>query len=148
MAAPQAATSRGRHLPANWSRVFVAEGIGTFALTFVGIAAVATSGLGQAPAATSLVAIALANGLIVTVMVAALRGVSGAHFNPAVSFAFVIRRRLPLANGLLYWAAQLLGAILAALILLPILGIQAVPCAREDLALRLPIASGGSRSVE
>jgi aquaporin Z len=50
------------------------------------------------------------------VMVYAGGHISGAHYNPAISLAVLIRRRLGAADLLPYWAAQLLGALLAALV--------------------------------
>jgi len=86
-------------------RHFVAELIGTFALVFVGGAAIA-SGAG-------LVGVALAHGIILAVMVSALMRISG-HFNPAVTVGFLAARRIePMMAGV-YIAAQIIGAILAA----------------------------------
>jgi glycerol uptake facilitator-like aquaporin len=53
----------------------------------------------------------LATGAILIVLVLALAPISGAHFNPAVSLVFVLRRELTLRLGLLYSAAQIVGAI-------------------------------------
>ena len=64
---------------------YLAECLGTFALTFVGAGAIiATSG-------ENLLVIALAHGIILAVMVAAMMHVSGAQFNPAVSIALATR---------------------------------------------------------
>src|SRR5436853_2121624 len=86
-------------------RHFVAEFVGTFALVFVGGAAIAASG--------GLVAVALAHGIILAVMVSALMRISG-HFNPAVTLGFLAARRIdPMMAGV-YIAAQITAAILAA----------------------------------
>jgi aquaporin Z len=108
----------------------VAEFIGTFALIFVGAGSIltlgaltndATSAGGTLPAGLvgmwGLVGIALAHGLAIGVMASALGHISGAHFNPAVTFAFLITRRITPLLGAVYWFAQLLGATLAALLL-------------------------------
>jgi aquaporin TIP len=93
----------------------VAELVGAFALTFVGAGTVMTTSGGDQLAA--LLAIAAAHGLILAIMVSALGHISGGHFNPAVTFGFLITGRIiPLLAGA-YWAAQFLGATLAALIL-------------------------------
>ncbi|WP_347241522.1 aquaporin [Thermus sp.] len=61
----------------------LAEALGTLTLLLVGTSAAA--------AAKDGVAVALAHGLAITLMVVALGHVSGGHFNPAVSFAFFLR---------------------------------------------------------
>src|SRR5687768_16382215 len=92
-------------------RHFVAEFIGTFALVFVGGAAIIGAAATRMDAA--LVSVALAHGLILAVLVSATMRISG-HFNPAVTVGFLAARRIdPLMAGV-YIAAQLLAAILAA----------------------------------
>ena len=92
-------------------RHFVAEFIGTFALVFVGGAAI-MSAQGTNSAA-GLVQVALAHGLILAVMVSALMRISG-HFNPAVTVGFLVTRRIEAAMAGLYVIAQLVGAMAAA----------------------------------
>ncbi len=58
----------------------------------------------------------LAIGSMLMVMVYMGGHISGAHYNPAVSFAVVIRGLLTPLQMLAYWLAQILGAIAAALI--------------------------------
>lgn len=89
---------------------FMAELIGTFLLTFIGGAAIIN---GQA----GLIGIALAHGLTVALVISALGHISGAHINPAVTIGFILTRKLELKNGVIYIMAQLIGAILAALVL-------------------------------
>ena len=55
-------------------------------------------------------------------MIYAVGHVSGAHFNPAVSFAFAVTRHFPWPRVALYWLAQLVGALLAAALLRASLG--------------------------
>jgi aquaporin Z len=50
-------------------------------------------------------------------MVAAVGHISGAHFNPAITFGFMLTRRISVLLGLVYWVVQLAGAVLAALLL-------------------------------
>jgi len=91
----------------------VAEFIGTFTLIFIGVGSiVAASQIND----TSLIGVAIAHGLAIGVMVSALGHISGAHFNPAVTFGFLITRRIKPAMAVLYWFAQLAGAALAALL--------------------------------
>jgi aquaporin TIP len=88
----------------------VAELVGAFALTFIGAGAIMASG-------NNLLAVAAAHGLILAIMVSALGHISGGHFNPAITFGFLITGRIvPVLAGA-YWAAQFAGATLAALLL-------------------------------
>ncbi len=92
----------------------VAEFIGTFTLIFIGAGSIVAAGDIQDP---SLIGIALAHGLAIGIMVSALGHISGGHFNPAVTFGFLITRRIEPKLGVLYWVAQLAGATVAALLL-------------------------------
>ena len=96
-----------------------AEFVGTFALVFAGCGAIMvdakTQALGQ-------VGVALTFGLVIMAMVYAVGHISGAHLNPAVSFAFVLTRHFPWTSVFGYWAAQLLGALAAASLLRASLG--------------------------
>lgn len=95
-------------------RAVVAEFIGTFTLIFVGAGSiVAANGISD----PSLIGIAVAHGLAIGVMVATYARVSGAHFNPAVTFGFLLTRRIEPRRAGLYWVAQLAGAAVAALLL-------------------------------
>ena len=97
-------------------RVWLAEFIGTFALVFVGVGAITA---GMTP-----VAIALAFGFVVAVMISAVGPVSAAHFNPAVTVGFFVMRRVSAAEMLLYWSAQLGGATVAMLTLRAAYGVE------------------------
>lgn len=87
-------------------RRYAAEFIGTFMLVFLGTGAVVI-------AKADTLTIGLAFGLTVTVMAYAFGGVSGGHFNPAVSIAMMINKRLEAKDGVFYIVAQFLGAIVA-----------------------------------
>lgn len=88
----------------------VAEFIGTFTLIFIGGGAGIVSG-------NDIVAVALANGLAIGIMVSNLGHISGGHFNPSITLAFFATRRITALLAAVYWAAQLGGAIVAAAIL-------------------------------
>jgi MIP family channel proteins len=90
----------------------VAEGIGTFGLVFAGCGAIMIDTLSGGT--ITHVGVGLVFGLIITVMIYAFGHLSGAHFNPAVTLAFVLVRHFPLRRLIGYWCAQLGGAILAA----------------------------------
>jgi aquaporin TIP len=92
-------------------RHFTAEFVGIFALVFIGGGAIAAAQATQMSAA--LVAIALAHGIILAVMVSATMRISG-HFNPAVTLAMLVTKRIQPSLAGLYLVAQLTGAMLAA----------------------------------
>ena len=116
------------------ARSLVAESIGTFALVFAGCGAIMvdaeTRALGN-------VGVAITFGLVIMVMIYALGHVSGAHFNPAVTIAFVLTRHFPLSRAVLYLAAQISGAIVAAALLRASLGDVA------DVGATFPAGSDG-----
>jgi MIP family channel proteins len=97
------------------SRRAFAEALGTFALVFFGAGAVASK---YYPDATyGIFGVAVAHGLVLAVMVTALMGISGGHLNPAVTIGLVVTRRTHPIDGAVYIVAQLVGAVLAALML-------------------------------
>src|SRR3989338_9062858 len=106
--------------PPTW-RAVLAELIATLLFVFVGAGSVVviTGVIGVSPLddPAALVAIALAHGLAIALLVAATAKISGGHINPAVTFAAVISGRMKLGPGLLYVVAQLLGAVIGALLL-------------------------------
>jgi aquaporin TIP len=98
----------------DFARRGLAEFVGTFTLIFIG------GGAGIAAFyffTNSLVAVALANGLAIGIMVTNLGHISGGHFNPAITLGFVVTRRIRPVLAVVYWFSQLLGAISAAFIL-------------------------------
>jgi aquaporin Z len=102
-----------RALPA--PRRLLAEVFGTFALTSVAAGADVAGRLTGGEVDT--LARAVAPGLLVMALIYALGDVSGAHFNPAVTLGFTIRRLFPVPWLLAYWAAQLAGAVIAGVVL-------------------------------
>jgi aquaporin NIP len=101
------------------ARMLVAEAFGTFALVFAGAGAIMvdakTHALGH-------VGVAITFGLVIMAMVYAIGHVSGAHFNPAVTFAFALTRHFPWSRAVAYWIAQSAGALAAAAVLRGSLG--------------------------
>jgi aquaporin Z len=85
-------------------RNYVTEFIGTFGLVFT-VGTAVLSGSSLAP---------LAIGAALMVLVYAGGHISGAHYNPAVTLGVFLRGKLPARQVLPYWAAQLVGAFLAA----------------------------------
>ena len=104
-----------------------AELVGTFTLVFIGAGAILSftklfaagiaQGGGDTASGLGLLGIALAHGLAIAVMVSALGHISGGHFNPAVTFGFLVTRRIAPLLAFTYLAAQLAGAVFAALLL-------------------------------
>lgn len=64
-----------------------------------------------------LVAAALAHGFGLFVAVSIGANISGGHVNPAVTFGAFLGGHISLIRGLLYWVAQLLGSVVACLLL-------------------------------
>lgn len=129
-------------MPTNWHKIALAELIGTFALTFVGVLAISGGSIAGVMGAASLTTVAFAHGLTIFVMVAAMGAISGGHFNPAVTFGFVITGRMNPATGVMYWIAQLTGATIAAFLLVLHFGTVAVAAATPDLAASIPSSTG------
>jgi MIP family channel proteins len=127
----------------NLVKAAVAEAIGTFALIFIGVLAVSAGAFVQAPSGfVNLMSIATAHGLTILAMVAIFSAVSGGHFNPAITAGFVATGRMPVTTGAVYWLAQLIGASLAALLLVPILGTALVGLGTPALGPGVSVASG------
>jgi glycerol uptake facilitator-like aquaporin len=93
-------------------RRLVAEGLGTALL----VATVVGSGIMAETltkdAALALLGNTLPTGAILVVLITILGPISGAHFNPAVSLVFAVKRELTVRDTALYIAAQVLGGIL------------------------------------
>jgi aquaporin NIP len=96
-------------------RKCLAEIFGTFAMVFAGTGAIiindVTGGL------VTHVGVSATFGLIVLAMIYAIGEISGAHINPAVTIAFWWAGRFPARRVLPYITSQLIGALLASLVL-------------------------------
>ncbi len=93
-------------------RRLVAEWLGTFSL----LATVVGSGIMAERLAGGNVAVALLGntiptGAILIVLITVFGPVSGAHFNPAVTLSFALRREIPPREAALYAAAQIVGGV-------------------------------------
>lgn len=102
-------------LSPSFRRSLLAEFIGSYALVFCGCGAVAVDSL---TGALGNGGIAACFGLVVMAMIYSVGNVSGAHFNPAVSFGFWLAGRFPLGHLLPYTVVQSVAAISAAFSLL------------------------------
>lgn len=94
-------------------QALVAEFVGTFALIFVGVLTLAN--LAGADSGTMLLGAAFAQGLAIACLVAATAAISGGHLNPAVSLGLFVGKKIDSLTLVTYWAAQCLGAVVAAL---------------------------------
>ncbi|HET6780663.1 MAG TPA: MIP family channel protein, partial [bacterium] len=93
----------------------LAEVIGTFTLIFIGAGSILADAMTGGK--IGILGIALAHGLAIATMTSATGHLSGGHFNPAVTAAFLITGRQPVERGIAYVIAQLIGASVAAFIL-------------------------------
>lgn len=98
-----------------WPALLGAEAFGTFVLVLAGVGTALYAGVGNLNGGP--LAVALAFGLALTAGVAALGHVSGAHFNPAVTLGAALAGRLEWVRVLPYVVAQIVGGLLAALVL-------------------------------
>lgn len=103
---------------ATW-RATVAEFIATLLFVFLGAGTVVVTGglLKEELTSARLVAIALAHGFAIALLVAATAKVSGGHINPAVTFGALLTGKIGLPNAIAYWVAQLVGAVVGAILL-------------------------------
>ncbi len=122
-----------------WAKPAVAEFIGAFGLTFMGAGSiVATQG-------QNLPAIAFAHGLAIALGVLALGKISGGHFNPAVTIAFLVTNKISVVNAIVYIVSQLLGAVFAGFAVLyffPPTMVAAVSLGNPELAPGVSFVSG------
>lgn len=93
---------------------YFAEVIGTFLLVFFicGFISVGSAG------GFDLAGLALAHAFVLMVLVYALGGTSGAHFNPAVTAALWSIKRISTPNAVVYLICQAVGGVLGALVVL------------------------------
>ncbi len=113
-----------------------AEFFGTFWLVFGGCgSAVLAAAFPQV--GIGLMGVSLAFGLTVLTMAYTVGGISGGHFNPAVSIGLVVAKRFPASDLGPYVLAQVLGAVAAALLL------YLVASGKSDFSLAGGLASNG-----
>lgn len=122
------------------ARRAAAEGIAAFALVFAGCGAIVANAVYAD--ALGAVGVSLVFGLIVMAMIYATGHLSGAHINPAVTVAFTLTRHFPARDAAAYVAAQVAGAIIAALVLLAIW-----PDQPAQLGATIPTVGAGSAFV-
>jgi aquaporin Z len=97
---------------------YLAELVGTFVLTFIGCGAAVSLNCGSD--AASVVGTAIAFGLTVVTMAYTIGGISGCHINPAVTLGVFLSGRMSGKDAVGYMIAQIIGAIIAAAVLVGI----------------------------
>lgn len=100
---------------------YLGEFLGTFILVAGGSLALISAGVatGQAElGAAELISIGLGFGLALLAGIWVVGHVTGAHFNPAVTLAFLVDGRMSLSDAIGYWVAQFAGAAVASLVIL------------------------------
>ena len=96
-------------------KVYLAEAIGTCALTLVACGVAVLTG-------ANFVATSLAFGLVIVAMAYSIGNVSGCHINPAVSLAMLIQKKISLGEFFGYVISQVVGAFVGSLLLALFLG--------------------------
>ncbi len=101
-----------------WRSTF-AEFIATMLFIFLGAGTVVVTGgiMGEGLTSARLVAIALAYGLAIALLVTATAKISGGHINPAVTFGALITGKIVVTKAIMYIVAQLIGAVVGAFLL-------------------------------
>jgi glycerol uptake facilitator protein len=90
-----------------------------------------------------LLPVAIAFAAVLAVVIYAFGGVSGGHFNPAVTLALSLTRRVPFAEVLPYLAAQCVGAIAGAMIVAGIYGQDGAAIGGTDIFFGAPVLGQG-----
>jgi len=106
------------------TRRLAAELFGTFWLVFGGCGS-AVLAAGFPEMGIGFAGVALAFGLTVVTMAYAVGGISGGHFNPAVSLGLALAKRFAWKDMVPYWIAQTMGALIAGIALYAIASGQA-----------------------
>lgn len=103
----------------NLVKALIAELLGTFTLVFIGGLAVVLVSTSPANAAggAGVVLPALAHGLAIVHIAYAYGSLSGAHVNPAVTLALLIGGHIKLDRAVFYMIVQVIGAIIAAVVI-------------------------------
>jgi len=97
-----------------------AELIGTFALVFASVGSEISNSLSSNEFGKF--AVAAVPGLVIMAMIYGLDKISGAYFNPAVSIGFTITKHLKQKDLLMYIAVQIVGSIIASLVVMAVIG--------------------------
>lgn len=94
---------------------YLAELLGTFILVVLGSMGILA--VGGANGAAEIIAIGFAFGLALLAGIWVVGHVSGAHFNPAVTLAMLLDKRISFSDAIGYWIGQFAGAGVASLVI-------------------------------
>ncbi|MBI3837273.1 MAG: aquaporin [Planctomycetia bacterium] len=125
----------------------LAELIGTFTLVFIGAGTGALAGAAPGGSGAGIVGVAFAHGLALMVIVYSWGSISGAHVNPAVTFGVASAGRMTWDKAIAYWIAQFAGAVVAAYLLLWLVGAESGLGATTGSLTPLPGAPGDPLKV-
>jgi aquaporin Z len=124
-------------------RPVVAELVATFLFVLAGTASVVANQ--STNGELGLLGIAAAHGIALAILVTATMNISGGHLNPAVTAGLLLSRRIAPRTAGLYVAAQLVGAILAALVVklaFPVAAARATMGGAPSLGLHIGMIQG------
>ncbi len=107
----------------SWQKKFLAEMVGTFLLVVLATGSVVADAKSGGALGLPFVAVAPVVGVAIGVYL--FRKVSMAHFNPAVSLGFFITGHITRRQFAYYLAAEIIGALLATLFVLSVMGTEA-----------------------
>jgi aquaporin Z len=114
-----------------FGRKLTAEVLGTYLLVLIGTSSILAAKADGSGSFSLVVAFGFGLGLLAGLY--AFGEVSGGHFNPAVSLAMLVDRRIDLATMAGYWGAQIVGAVLASLTVLAVTSQEAVAATATTL---------------
>jgi aquaporin Z len=124
-------------------RKLIAEGVGTFIL--VGMGSLAIRATGTIAGSPLLVVVPIGFGLGLLAAIAVSGHVSGGHFNPAVTLGAFLDKRLDAMNAVGYMVAQVIGAVVASLMILALSDRAGVAGTKN---MPGPVGDGGAFLVE
>jgi glycerol uptake facilitator-like aquaporin len=94
------------------------EFMSTMLFVVIGVGSVLSGGeLDHSFTPARLLVVGTAFGYAIVVLAYSSAAISGAHFNPAVTFALVITRKIGVIRGIFYFAAQVVGGICGAFLI-------------------------------
>lgn len=110
------------------------EFLGTFAIVFVGGIALMNADAGY----IDLLGVAIANMLLLSVIIYIGLQISGAHYNPAITVSFILTKKINPIKGTYFIISQLLGSIIAALFINFIVSQALLDAAKDKSELGFP----------
>lgn len=129
-----------------YGRLFAGEFIGTFLMVFFGVGAAAVATL--LGTMTGNYQVGMVWGITIAIAIYVCRHLSGAHFNPAVSFAMVVAKRMPARELPAYLLGQFTGALLAGISLIALFDDSIVGWLKTNGFTFLEVSSASSVWVE